>query len=250
MNRLCKRYLLLTFALSYLCWGICILGNHKGVLVSESLVLNLLFLLGGFAPTIASYLSLKKEKRVSGFLEWLKNVFGLKQSLRSYLLLVFFALLYLLPQYILCGGNPVLTWAEALMLLPLMLLGGGLEEAGWRYVLQPELEQKYSFTVSTLLVGCCWWLWHLPLFFISEAGQYGNDYLVYGVGIIGVSFALAALKKRTGSVWLCVLFHCLLNLLPMAFALEENMIGNAVTALLLAGVGIGFSKMSAQKGKN
>lgn len=250
MNRLCKQYLALTFALSYLCWGVCILGNRMGILVSESLFLNLLFLLGGFAPTIASYLSLKKEKRIKGFLEWLKNVFGLKQSLRSYLLLIFFVALYLFPQYILCGGRPVMSFVEALVLLPLMILGGGLEEAGWRYVLQPELEKKYSFAASTLLVGCFWWLWHLPLFFISEAGQYGKDYLVYGVGIIGVSFALAALKRTTGSVWLCVLFHCLLNLLPMAFALEENLLGNIVTALLLAGVGIGSSKISGKKGND
>lgn len=250
MNRLCKQYLALTFVLSYFCWGVCILGNHMGILVSESLFLNLLFLLGGFAPTLASYLSLRKEKRVRGFSEWLKNVFGLKQSLSSYLLLILFAALYLLPQYILCGGSPVMSFAEALLLLPLMLPGGGLEEAGWRYALQPELEKKYSFTVSTLLVGCVWWLWHLPLFFISEAGQYGNDYLVYGIGIIGVSFALAALKRATGSVWLCVLFHCLLNLLPMAFALEENLIGNAVTALILAGAGIWISKMSVKKGNS
>lgn len=250
MIRLCKQYLALTFALSYLCWGVCILGNRMGILVSESLFLNLLFLLGGFAPTIASYLSLKKEKRIKGFLEWLKNVFGLKQSLRSYLLLIFFVALYLFPQYILCGGRPVMSFVEALVLLPLMILGGGLEEAGWRYVLQPELEKKYSFAASTLLVGCFWWLWHLPLFFISEAGQYGKDYLVYGVGIIGVSFALAALKRTTGSVWLCVLFHCLLNLLPMAFALEENLLGNTVTALLLAGVGIGSSKISGKKGND
>lgn len=43
MNRLCKQYLALTFALSYLCWGVCILGNRMGILVSESLFLNLLF---------------------------------------------------------------------------------------------------------------------------------------------------------------------------------------------------------------
>lgn len=43
-------------------------------------------------------------------------------------------------------------------MIPMMFVGGGLEEAGWRYILQPELEKKYSFTVSTIIVSIIWWL--------------------------------------------------------------------------------------------
>lgn len=42
-----------------------------------------------------------------------------------------------------CNKNGAPIYAIVFM-IPMMLLGGGLEEAGWRYILQPELEKKYN----------------------------------------------------------------------------------------------------------
>lgn len=50
--------------------------------------------------------------------------------------------------------------------LPGNLIIGGLEEAGWMYILQPELDKKYGFVLSSVFVGIIWVLWHIPLFFI------------------------------------------------------------------------------------
>lgn len=233
MSRLCKRYLVLTFVISLTSWGSCIIGNKNGLLVSENLVLNVLFLLGGWSPTIASCVALKKEKQGKIFVEWVKNVFGFKQRVSFYLLAFGLGMIYILPQYAVSGGGIAMSPVQMLIMLPLMVFGGGLEEAGWRYILQPELEKQYSFVISTLSVSFFWWLWHLPLFFISEAGQYGSNYFIYGIGVIGASFALACLKRVTGSVWLCVLLHCLLNLLPMAFTVQESLLGNILSTVLL-----------------
>ncbi|MDR1220404.1 MAG: CPBP family intramembrane metalloprotease [Treponema sp.] len=41
-----------------------------------------------------------------------------------------------------------------------------LEEAGWRYILQPELDKKYGFIISAIIVAPIWAIWRLPLFFI------------------------------------------------------------------------------------
>lgn len=235
MSKLSKGYLLLTFVISVISWGVCIVGNKNGILVSENLILNIFFLLGGWSPTIASYIILKKEKQVQGVKEWLGNVFDFKHSLIFYLLVFGLGAIYILPQYVVSGGSIAMSPVEMVILLPLMIFGGGLEEAGWRYILQPELEKQHSFAISAIIVSFFWWLWHLPLFFISEAGQYGSNYLIYGIGVIGTSFALAGLKRMTGSVWLCVLFHCLLNLLPMAFAVQESLIGNILSTVLLVG---------------
>ena len=47
----------------------------------------------------------------------------------------------------------------------IMLIGGGMEEAGWRYITFPELDKKFGFAVSAAITGVIWAIWHLPLFF-------------------------------------------------------------------------------------
>ena len=116
-----------------------------------------------------------------------------------------------------------------------MILGGGIEEEGWRHILQPELEKKYNFAISTLIVSVIWWLWHLPLFYIQGVNQYGKSFLVFGINVLGLTFALASIKKITNSVWLCVLFHCIINSLwDSIFILSNNNIwGSIVAAIIL-----------------
>ena len=79
-----------------------------------------------------------------------------------------------------CNKNGAPIYAIVFM-IPMMLLGGGLEEAGWRYILQPELEKKYNFIISTLSVSIIWWLWHLPLFYIQGVAQNELNYFAFGI---------------------------------------------------------------------
>ena len=61
----------------------------------------------------------------------------------SYLMVVIIPFIFIIPQCFISGyesGAPVFA---IVFIVPIMLVGGGLEEAGWRYILQPELEQKY-----------------------------------------------------------------------------------------------------------
>ena len=122
-----------------------------------------------------------------------------------------------------------------------------LEEAGWRYILQPELEKKFNFVISTILVSIIWWLWHLPLFFIQETSQYGQSFFTFGITVLGVSFALACIRKNTGSVWLCVLFHCLDNSLSGIYDIGWKLWGNVATALTLTVVSLVWVTISNKK---
>ena len=118
-------------------------------------------------------------------------------------------------------------------MVPMMLFCGGLEEAGWRYILQPELEKKCNFIISTIIVSVIWWLWHLPLFHIQGVAQYGQNFLAFGLNVLGLSFALACIRRNTKSVWLCVLFHCIINSLSGIYIINDNIIGNIVSALIV-----------------
>ena len=152
MSRLNKTYLCFTFLFMAIGWGICLLCSFNGISLNDSKWLYAPFLLGGWSPTIASYLSLRGDSQVAGMKEWLKNIFDLKHNVLSYLMVAVMAIIFILPQCLISGyesGAPVFA---IIVMIPMMLVGGGLEEAGWRYILQPELEKKYPFTVSTILV--------------------------------------------------------------------------------------------------
>jgi membrane protease YdiL (CAAX protease family) len=148
-------------------------------------------------------------------------------------LVIIFGVIYILPQCIISGYNNGVPLYAIIIMIPMMLFGGGLEEAGWRYILQPELEKRFNFTVSTLIVSIIWWIWHLPLFFIQGVNQYGTNYLGFGITVFGLSFSLASIRKNTNSVWLCVLFHCIVNALAGIYMIKYNVYGNIVTTIIL-----------------
>lgn len=233
MNKLIKDYLIYTFLIMIICWWICVLCSLNGILLDDNYFLYLPYLIGGWSPTIASFISLKKNNKVASFKEWLKNIFDFKHNVFSYLMVIILAILFILPQCLISGyenGSPLYL---IIIMIPMMLFAGGLEEAGWRYILQPALEKKCNFVISTLIVSVIWWLWHLPLFYIQGVSQYGQNYFAFGISVLGLSFALACIRKTTNSVWLCVLFHCIANSLSGIYIINNNIIGNIVTTIIL-----------------
>ncbi len=233
MNKLIKDYLIYTFLIMIICWGICVICSLNGILLNDNYLLYLPYLLGGWSPTIASFISLKKNKRGSTFKEWLKNVFDFKHNIFSYLMVLVLAILFILPQCLISGYEKGAPLFVIFLMIPVMLFGGGLEEAGWRYILQPELEKKCNFIISTIIVSIIWWLWHLPLFYIQGVSQYGQNYFAFGLNVLGLSFALASIRKNTNSVWLCVLFHCIANSLSGIYIINYYLIGNVITTIIL-----------------
>lgn len=233
MSTLTKKYLSLTFFIMLIAWGICVFCSFNGVFLNNNKWLYVPYLLGGWSPTIASYLALKSNNKVTNIKEWLKNIFDFRHHIFSYLMVVIMAIIFILPQCFISGYENGAPLFAIIVMIPMMLAGGGLEEAGWRYILQPELEKKYSFTISTIIVSIIWWLWHLPLFYIQGVSQYGKNYLAFGISVLGISFALASIRKNTNSVWLCVLFHCIVNSLSGIYVINDNIWGNIVTTIIL-----------------
>ena len=233
MSSLSRRYLCITFAIMLICWGICFLCGRSNLLLNENYWLYLPYLLGGLSPTIASFIVLKRSGRVKTLKEWIRNIFDFRHSLWSYAIVLLMAVLYMLPQCLISGYEKGAPLPAILFIIPMMVIGGGLAEAGWRYLLQPELEEKYSFTIATVIIGLIWWLWHMPLFYIPGVAQYGMNYLAFGISVMGMSFALACIRKSTGSVWLCVLFHAIANSLSGVYLIHENIMGNTISSVIL-----------------
>jgi membrane protease YdiL (CAAX protease family) len=76
------------------------------------------------------------------------------------------------------------------------VLGGGLEEPGWRGFALPRLEHRYTPVVATLILGLAWGVWHVPLY-----GPLG-----FVVPLV-LAFFYTWLYNRTGSILLCILLH-------------------------------------------
>jgi len=103
------------------------------------------------------FFALKKSNKVANFEEWLRNIFDFMHNMFSYFVVIALAILFILPQCLISGYENGFPLYAIFVLIPMMILGGGLEE-GWRHILQPELEKKYVFVISTLIVSVVWWL--------------------------------------------------------------------------------------------
>lgn len=111
----------------------------------------------------------------------------------------------------------------ALDIVPLFLLSflltalaqGGMEEPGWRGMLQPTLQKRFSPLVAALIVSLFWSLWHLPLFL---NGFYPADIAsgMIGGGIYRIFLAifLAWFYNRSGgNLFLMVYLHTCFNVM-------------------------------------
>lgn len=114
-----------------------------------------------------------------------------------------------------------------------LLLGGGLEEAGWRGYLLPYLYEKYNILISSVAVSLLWVLWHLPYFFIPGSVQENQDILSYAIIGILTGFILTAIYLLTKSILLCMLFHSWQNTIVMIIPVDTGNIGFLLTFMFL-----------------
>lgn len=99
--------------------------------------------------------------------------------------------------------------------------------------LAAELDTKVGYIISFIIVSVIWAVWHLPLFFIAGTGQSAMNSELFSIGIVGLTFALGALRKITKSVFLCVLLHSLVNAGRGVFIFKDTLGGAAAMAALL-----------------
>ncbi len=238
-------YLLITFLIMGFTWGGILTAQQFGYLKSDSILFFPVYIIGGASTTLASFIVLTK----SGvpIKEWLKNVFGIKQKPTFYLIVLFFLVCYIMSGLI----TGIFTFSTPLWFLILYsltgIVEGGLEEAGWRYVLQPNLEKSIPFSFATLVTSTIWVLWHIPLFFMDGTAQQNMNFGLFFIYFIGFSFSLAVIRRLTGSIWLCVLFHATLNAVATVFSIELNMIGTIVTSSVMVCISLFLLKIKEKR---
>lgn len=142
-------------------------------------------------------------------LEILKDFFNIKQSVKSYTLVLIFLVLEF-SSVIINRGFKIESLFLPFLLFLKAIVFGGIEELGWRYSFQPGLEKKIPYITSTLITFVCWGVWHLLFFYID--GSLGSIHILgFLLGLLTNSFILSALFDYSNSLWICVMTHALIN---------------------------------------
>ena len=232
-------FLALTFLIAVVTWGICAIFELFGFNIENTSWLYIFIALCAFSPTIASYVVLKRNNEVKGFKEWLKNVFAFKSPLRFYLLVIMLIIVYYVPLAMITGLDEAKPFYTFFALLPLVLIGGGIEEAGWSYVLRPNLDKKFGLVLSSLIVGMIWAAWHIPVFLPQGRIESLSWFGLFTIDCISKSFALGAIMRITKNVFLCVLFHTISNAVAgTLFEYPDSLFGLIFSSGLLIVVSI------------
>jgi uncharacterized protein len=242
-------YVALAYTVSWLTWLPALLGVGGIALI----------VLGGLGPPVAAWVVTRYTG--SSVRAWARQMVRWRVRFRYYLYALGLPLLlYGLVDIILVlfgyHVDPSLLADRAPAYLGTLVfvavLGGGLEEPGWRGFALPRLQQRYTPVVATLILGLAWGVWHVPLY-----GPLG-----FVVPLV-LAFFYTWLYNRTGSVLLCILLHASftpaqdhLILLPDAVVEAEPLgtidfviFGTYVAAALLL-VGVTRGQLGRRPGPN
>jgi membrane protease YdiL (CAAX protease family) len=186
-------YFVLAFAWSWLLWLPLLLGSGGPALL----------VLGGFGPLVAALAVTWLAGEPVG--EWVRRLWLRRVPARWWACALGLPLLlYGVVNAVLAASGRPVDWSLALERAPAHLatlgfvavLGGGLEEPGWRGFALPRLQDRLGPLAGTAVLGLVWGLWHVPLY-----GPLG-----FAVPFV-LAFFYTWLYNRTGSVLLCVLLH-------------------------------------------
>ncbi len=213
MNRKIKQYLLFTFVLSWSSWGLLILASvlNIDILTYGNPIGMVLFILGGCSPAICGIMIHKRNSEKEDFHLFMKRITDVRHSLWVYLYAIGGALLILFVPVLLGYGSMKKPIYLGFVMIPPMIIGGGLEEIGWRGLLQPELEKKLSHSLTKLLVGIVWACWHVPLWFIEGSNQQSMNYGWFFIYAITLSFFIGSVRYVSQSIFMAIFAHAAIN---------------------------------------
>lgn len=110
------------------------------------------------------------------------------------------------------------------LLLWIFTFGIG-EESGWRGFLLVELQKKYSFRHSTLVLSIAWFGWHIPFFVyndnLSQGGLFGI--VMYGLSLFCGTVVLSFLFNKNGNAIVPVaIWHGVFNWITASESLPSE----------------------------
>lgn len=218
MTKKARIFLTSTFLITWSLWGLLVVLSLYDVLQFGQIPFMILYMIGGNGPLIAAIYTKRFYSDREEYKGFIKQIFKFKVSVLWYMGIVVVVSLYSISRWLIYSlsqgfseGLFRLPAYMVIVLLPVMVIGGGLEEVGWRGVLLPEFTQRFSKTLSTLFISVFWALWHLPLWFIKGVPQEGISFWIFAISAVGLSFLFTVVYDGTKSIFMCIFLHSLIN---------------------------------------
>ena len=248
-----RAYFLLTYAVMLSTWGVMALFRIPGTAVASRSAQPapgalLLFLLGGFSPTIAGVVMTGRVEGRGG----LRDLWA--RAKRTHLGWTWYAAILAAPVLVLAariavhvgrggvlGASPLLTRPFGLLgfTLPIIVSGPLSEEFGWRGFALDRLLTGRGGGAADLILGGFWAFWHLPLFFIPGTiqqlhGRPAVEFPIFTLQVLGLTVLFNRLYRETNrSLFAVILAHTAFNWF-YSFA-ETFMNGGVLSRLVNAG---------------
>lgn len=240
MNKDIKRYLLYTFTSTWLLWGLLVMLTQLNLIKHGAPLFMVIFILGGIMPAICEIWLKKKYSTKEDFKAFINNITNPKHSIAWYIIVAGLGFLFCFLPTLWGGATMKQPLYIAILEFPVMIIGGGLEEIGWRGFLQPELQKKLPSFISTLIVGVIWSAWHLPLWFMPGSNQASMNFLWFLISALALSFLLAEIYSATKSIFLCIIFHALINSFWDVFVADTEVLSACFTLMFSIIIFIAF----------
>ena len=216
-----------------------VLRNNKITIGYESVIGVVLIVLSGVSSALWGILYQCRYNHKS-FLEIIKDFINIKQSIMSYLLVLMFLLIVFGGTVINKGFQTESVWVPILLFLKALAFGG-IEEIGWRYTFQPVMERMVTYISAVFITFICWGIWHF-LFFYIDGSLASINIPFFLLGLLTNCFILSALYAYSGSLWICVMTHALINALSQ-IAVDENVIVSIILKIVCMAIAVGLYYM-------
>ena len=217
MKQTWKKFLLFTFLLTYICHGILAVLNAQGIIQLRSFPGQVLYILGGSSPTILAFIVAHVLYNDEDKKTFYRNLLNFKQPIIYYafalLMPIVLGMIFILVSFL--TGKPAFSQVSSpiqffIFFFPAIIFGG-LEEVGWRGILQERLSNKIMPLPLAIIIGLIWGAWHLPMFLIPDLGNTPAGYLPFVLQGIVLSMFITYLYAKTASIPLTVFCHAAIN---------------------------------------
>lgn len=226
MSKTIGKYLATTFIVSWLLWGSVAVAGKLGMewLMFGSPLGMILYVLGGISPAICEITLKKKSSTKEEFKKFIKSIVNPKHSIWMYVYAIGGAMaIQAIPLLFHLTEVKQPLYIGFVVIIP-MIIGGGIEEIGWRGLLQPQLEEKYPHIVAAISVGVIWAIWHLPLWFIDGTNQQSMNFIWFCINTIMLSFFIGSVTYVSKSIFMAILAHASINAFWEVMAATDKII--------------------------
>lgn len=209
-------YILVTYLLTWILWGVAFQGG--GIVFR---------LIGSLVPSSVGVIFIGKKNNLGKNDLLTQLIKKIPWYMVAFIMCYTFLSLYIpyLMVHILQGNsgefiirenvsgfqvsNPLIA---IVYFVAILFVGGPLgEELGWRGYLLPQLEEFVSPIVASIIIGIVWSFWHLPMF-IFHINGYDLPLILYLLQTIHISFIFTWVYYRSRrSILSVILLHTMDN---------------------------------------